>query len=432
MGVTFETGTEVDLNRADRTLRSLKGKGAPYSIALGNGLSCSVATNGVRTLYLRARLHGKVQRLNLGIYPALSMKAAAEKAAEFRAVMKAGLDPRVEARRTALGDDIPRTVRDVAQRFIDGHLKAKVRARWAVEAERILRVEVIPQIGRYPLQQLQRTDLTGLVERKAAALRKAGGKGVAANRLAAVLSKLCSYGASQGWLPYELGRSLPKPVTETAKDRTLTQEEMGGLWAALVAAREENGSVLPIHARILSLLALTGCRCSEITGLRVSDTDLASELITVRGGKTQASNRGLLLPTLARQVLEEQLRVNGPQETTALLFPSPRVGTEIPSNEISRSARRIVKELGHQPWTPHDLRRTLATVLAEEGVPGDVARRITGHVATDIHGRVYDRATRREDMKAALTLMERWIGEAATETLEDRGNVVQLRTPPKG
>ena len=70
---------------------------------------------------------------------------------------------------------------------------------------------------------------------------------------------------------------------------------------------------------------------------------------------------------------------------------------------------------------------TLATVLAEKGVSGDVARRITGHVATDIHGRVYDRAARREDMKAALSLMERWIGKAAAETREGRENVVQLR-----
>ena len=118
----------MDLNRADRTLRNLKGKGAPYSVALGNGLSCIVATNGVRTLYLRARLHGTLQRLNLGIYPALSMKAAAEKAAEYRAMMKSGLDPRVEVRRSAIGDDVPKTVKEVAQRFIEGHLKAKVRA----------------------------------------------------------------------------------------------------------------------------------------------------------------------------------------------------------------------------------------------------------------------------------------------------------------
>jgi hypothetical protein len=34
-------------------------------------------------------------------------------------------------------------------------------------------------------------------------------------------------------------------------------------------------------------------------------------------------------------------------------------------------------------------------------------------------------------MKAALTLMERWIGKATAETQENRGNVVQLRPPPK-
>ena len=417
----------MDLNKTDKSLRNLKGKARPYSVALGHGMSCNVATNGVRTLYLRARLHGTVQRLNLGTYPATTLKTASDKADEYRALMKQGLDPRVEVRRGANGDDIPKTVREAAKNFIDGHLKAKVRQRWANESERILNIEVIPQIGSFPLKQLQRTDLTGLVERKAAALRKAGGKGIAANRLAAVLSKLCSYGASQGWLAHDLGRSLPKPARETAKDRTLSPAEMGSLWNALIQAREGRGVILPVYSRIIAMLALTGARCAEITNLKLADLNAPAGVLVIRGGKTQASNRNLPLPAMARSVIEEQIKAADPQKPEALVFPAPRSGKVLPSNEISRAARHIVEALGHEPWTPHDLRRTLATVLAEQRIPGDVARRITGHIATDIHGAVYDRATRYEDMRAALTVMEQWISSAAANEGAVGANVVPIR-----
>ena len=201
------------------------------------------------------------------------------------------LPARVSARLHSIGDGAPNTVNELALRFIDGHLKAKVRVRWSQEAERILRVEVMPRIGGFPLKRLKRTDLTGLVERKAAALHKSGGKGVAANRLSAVLSKLCSFGASRGWLARDIGRSLPKPAREQSRERTLTAAEMGDLWNALNAARDGSGLILPVHARILGLLALTGCRCSEIAGLTVKDVDLNKGMFRITGGKTQASVR---------------------------------------------------------------------------------------------------------------------------------------------
>jgi integrase len=419
----------MDLNKADRTVRNLKKKVAPYSVALGNGLSCNVATNGVRTLYLRARLHGVVQRMRLGVYPETTLKAASEKADAFRASLKSGLDPRVTALRADNGQETPKNVKDAVARYLESHVKVKNRARWAKEAGRLLKVEVVPKLGRFPLAQLQRSDLAGLVEKKAAMNRAAGGKGIVANRLAAVLSKLTSYCAGQGWLPSDLGRNLPKPAVETAKKRTLTDVEMGQLWSALDAARQGWGVVLPVYARILMLLALTGCRCSEITGLRNCDIDRKAGFITIRGGKTEASNRTIPLPALARAILDEQLAGAKDGSPEALAFPSPRAGSVLPSNEISRAVRAIVKALEQTSWTPHDLRRTLATRLAEAGVSGDVARRITGHIPTDVHGAVYDRAMRYDDMREALGVMEGWVVAAAAKVAGDASNVVPLRKP---
>lgn len=416
----------MDLSRADRTLRNLKPRPKSYAVALGNGVLCRVAPSGLRTLELRARLHGVTQRLQLGFYPATTIAEAAAKAAEFRAKLKQGLNPKVEMRRAASAD-IPRNVAEAAARFIDGHLSIKTRERWAKEATRIIKSDIVPVIGRYPLAQIQRSDLTSLIEAKARALRAKGGKGTMANRVVAVVSKLFGWCAQQGWLSAELARNLPKPAVETAKDRVLSVtpllNEAGELWNLL--AQGDTGPIPRVHARVLQLLALTGCRCSEVTSLATATVNLEAGTFTIANGKTQASNRSLPLTPAMRAIFEAAMaepREQGQQ----LLFPSPRAGKVIPSNEISRSARDLVKELEHAPWTPHDLRRTAISIMAEAGVDGDIRRRITGHQAPDIHGRVYDRAQRLDDMRAALLVIDVAYATAATAkadnvlTLKDR------------
>ena len=416
----------MDLGKADKTLRNLKGKDTAYTVALGDGICTRVAPNGTRTLELRARLNGTLQRYRLGHYPATTIAAAVAKAAEYRAMLREGLSPKVAEQRARGGGDVPRNVSEAAERFIAGHLKVKTRERWADEAQRIINTEILPVLGKHPLVQLQRTDLTALVERKAGALRAKNQKGVMANRIAAVLSKLFGWCASQGWVPGDLARNLPKPAKETAKDRTLTPGEAGALWLMLEECTAGGGPIPQVHARVLQLLALTGCRCSEITSITRQRIDPDNGLLTVTGGKTQASNRTLPLTAAARGVIEPQAAVGEKEQD--LLFPSPRVGKVIPSNEISRSARELVKLLKHTSWTPHDLRRTAITVMAEAGIDGDIRRRVTGHQAADIHGRIYDRAARLEDMRAALLVVERWYTDAAAKVAAaDQGNVVSIR-----
>ena len=112
-----------------------------------------------------------------------------------------------------------------------------------------------------------------------------------------------------------------------------------------------------------------------------------------------------------------------------MLFPQPKAGGVIPSNEVSRATRRLVKLLKQQPWTPHDLRRTAVSAMAEARVDADVRRRVTGHLAEDVHGRVYDKALRLEDMKVALGTIEAWVVAAAEKDAqvgESAANVVPI------
>jgi integrase len=103
----------------------------------------------------------------------------------------------------------------------------------------------------------------------------------------------------------------------------------------------------------------------------------------------------------------------------------------VPSNEISRSCRKLVKFSGLAPFTPHDLRRTAISIMAEAGVDGDIRRRITGHQATDVHGKIYDRALRLDGMRAALLTIEGHYTAAASKAASEAVNVVSISTSRK-
>ena len=422
----------MDYRVADLKLRNAKPRATNYELALGGGLSARIAADGsAKTIYWRGKRDGRVIRVKMGNYPATTVREAADKALETHAAVKNGVGPNLKARRERAGSGAPVTVRDATERFVAEHLKVKAGARWGAEAARMLDRDVLPEIGSNRLADVTRVELVSLVDCKAAELRKAGatrknGSGVAANRLVAVLGKFFAVCVDKGWLAASPAIRLPKPVREAKRERVLTAVEIGEAWNALQDAQTDE-SMPGVYARVLSLLALTGCRASEITGLRRGAVDLEAGTLAVVKGKTSASRRVLPLSAAARVLLVETC--DGVSDGAALLFPMPRARKQIPSNAISKACRALVKRLGHKSWTPHDLRRSVTTELHELGVDYGVVKRITGHVGADVHASVYDRSRQTEKMRAALELLDRHILACAAKVENPKeSNVVALRT----
>lgn len=416
----------MDLAKADRAVRSLKAADKPVEKPLGGGISVRVTSNGQKTLYLRVKINGQPQRLKLGVYPACTIRDAYDRSLVLRAEIKEGRDPRLEERRHKAGSNAPVTVADAAERFVVEHLRVKVRPDWGKEAERLLRADVLPKIGVYPLKQLKRTDLSALIAKKAEAVRAKGGTGIAANRLSAVLSRFTRFAADYGWLDPVIGLRLPKPASETARERNLSATEIGTLWPHLEAARNGQGPCAAVYGHILSLVLLTGWRVTEITKLTPTLIDRNDRSIAIEVGKTHASRRKVLLPPLAWSIVQAALDGMSNQNPDALLFSAPH-GGEIPENEVSRAARRVVNATEMQPWTPRDLRRTATSRLTDLGVDGDVRRRITGHVAQDVHGRVYDRAQRLNDGYAALKQLQDLVVQEAQRASALDANILPFK-----
>ena len=88
------------VNLTDRQLKSLKGGEQPYEVMdiQVRGLGIRVMPSGVKTFILRRRYPGSKQpaRRALGSFSEMSLAEAREKARNWNALVKKGIDPSAE------------------------------------------------------------------------------------------------------------------------------------------------------------------------------------------------------------------------------------------------------------------------------------------------------------------------------------------------
>jgi integrase len=115
--------------------------------------------------------------------------------------------------------------------------------------------------------------------------------------------------------------------------------------------------------------------------------------------------------------LDLQLLIQAMPKTGAYIFS---MNGHKPISVGSRQKNRLAKRAGVSEWTYHDLRRTGATRMAENGVSRFIIERVLGHADSSVTG-VYDRASYRVEKLGAL--------EALSKTIEktDPDNVSRFK-----
>ena len=82
------------------------------------------------------------------------------------------------------------------------------------------------------------------------------------------------------------------------------------------------------------------------------------------------------------------------------------------------TVRRNRTTFGLSHWTPHDLRRSVSTGMAEIGISGEIRDRIFNHAVQGVRG-IYDRYSYATEKRAALNKWGRQVeaivsGESAS------------------
>src|SRR5262249_43986354 len=98
---------------------------------------------------------------------------------------------------------------------------------------------------------------------------------------------------------------------------------------------------------------------------------------------------------------------------TEFLFPGYGLDDPLKSSSVGKAVRRWREKIGMPHWTAHDLRRTVATGMADLGVPPHVIGHVLNHrsvTKAGITNQVYNRYQYEREKREALELWEARLG----------------------
>lgn len=184
-------------------------------------------------------------------------------------------------------------------------------------------------------------------------------------------------------------------------DRALSLGELRAYWGRIVALPAPHGALLRLHL-------LTGCqRIKQLGRATTADLDLdaqALRLLDPKGRRSKPRAHWVPLTPPAIQALEEMRGgQGGPYLFTVTFGRTPTHNTNV-GKYVAAIAKEMkaAGELSHGLFTARDLRRTVETRLAAQGVGREVRAQLQSHGLSGVQLQHYDRHDYLDEKRAAL------------------------------
>ena len=335
------------------------------------GFGLRVLSGGRRSWIIQYRVHGRSHTSTLGRFGKMTAVAARAVAKRKLAQAELGIDPAQE-KKTARSNaaDTFETVGARFLKFKEGDVKprsyeqieAHITKHWAGFNPR-------------SVHQIDRSDialtLTEIAEQRGL---------YAANRARATLSNFFAWAMGEGIVTANPVVGTNRKTDEQPRDRVLSDAELAAIWTA--SGDDDYGS-------IVRLLILTGQRRDEAGGMLRSEVDLPGRKWTIAGNRTKNGNPheiplsqsaiAILKTAMAREGREDRAAVFGDgaagngfsgwsKAKAALDKRIAEKAAEAAEAKPRRGAKANGKADAQQAWRIHDIRRTVATRMADLGV----------------------------------------------------------------
>lgn len=414
--LAVKSGTRAEI--ADDIVRELRirvGKSGKKSWSM---LYRVVQTDGKR---------GEMKRLSLGAYPKVSLAEARTKARAALEQADDGIDPaavkeeEVEQRQT-------RTFEAVLDRFVELYAKPNTKdGRWAKAQEELAKkqveagagAEVAPaettmsrKIGRCPAERLLadhvapkwRGRLIETITRAEAhemldeVIEESGAS--IAREVRKHLTRMFNWAADRGLIAANPLAGMQRPeLGYVSRERVLSIEELDQIWTAAKDAAYPFGDMV-------RLLILTGQRRSEIAGLERGWIHKELRAVEIPAASYKTKRPHVFPLSMAAWALVEALpkwnsgdflftTTSGERPVSGFSKAKARLETKITKNAKKAELEPM------QPWTLHDIRRSVATHMARLGVAQEHIERVLGHVVAGVAG-TYNRYSYLNEKRAAL------------------------------
>jgi integrase len=367
------------------------------------GFGLRLRAGGSRNWVFQYALGDKQRRLSLGAATPESFSTVKDKegkiklgirdhAAHLHAKVKLGQDPagdKTEARKRASD-----TFEAIAKKFLAAK-KETTRPSTYSETERHI-LKHAKNLNGLQVAKIARRDIATLL----GTIRENSGL-VSANRVRSTLSDFFSWAMSEGIDGIENNPVVgTNKSEEVSRERVLEDHELRVIWKC---SGDDHYGV------IIKLLMLTGQRADEMASVNrseIGDVVVKEELITdtiklpsftisaIELPPERTKNKRSHIVPLSEPAMAilaaQQRRVDGNGTLREFVFGIGQRGFSGWSRSKERLDERITKELGSElpHWTPHDLRRTMSTVMnGRLDVLPHVVEAVLNHVSSETSGK---------------------------------------------
>lgn len=386
--------TEIACKNAKHTNPKSK---APLKLSDGEGLSLWVMPNGSKYWRLAYRFNDKQKTLALGVYPEISLKKARIKKLEAKEYLKEGKDPALEKKKEkaiAIQDNA-NTFKVVALEWYDNR-KDHWKPRYAVEVIKRLEEDIFPEIGDYPIKEIEAPLLLQTIRK----IERRGAYDLAKRQLQKC-GEIFRYAIATGRAIRDPSNDIKealKPVKKT-HFAALDPEELPELLADI---NSNKARLYPTTINAMKLMLLTFVRTKELIEATWDEIDFERKLWMIPAERMKMDREHIVpLADQTIEILKEQKEI---ARHWPHLFPSPNKPRQSISNNTILVA---LKRMGYQGrMTGHGFRAlAMSTIKQELGYRHEVVDRQLAHVPKSKIDRAYDRARFLDERKQ---MMQDW------------------------
>ncbi|PHM68861.1 tyrosine-type recombinase/integrase [Xenorhabdus kozodoii] len=394
----------------DSWLRSTNGKPQEKIITKSDrdGLSVRVTPKGKIIFQFRYRWNGKGDRIDIGTYPATSLKDARDAVTFYRGELEQHRNPKV----------IKRVRKESALSAVT--VEGLIRDWWGaamqgskVNADQVLRsfeIYIFPKIGKLPHDEASLHVWLSLIEDVSKRVPSIG------ERILTYVKKAHKWAVRRGMTNLTplsdvgisdlggKGGGDDIDLDSEIGERALSEEEVAVLFQ-IINSPQYN----PRNALIIKLCLLFGCRIGELLKAKVTDFDYEKNIWIVppanhkTGRRTKKPIIRPIIPT-AKELIEQAKKINMGGTHLFVVSNGKPFSRGSYSNIVNTLNKKMASYLpNHEQWSIHDLRRTMRTGVSEL-TPPHVAEIMIGHKLPGIW-QVYDKHTYLNEQRAAY---ERW------------------------
>lgn len=356
------------------------------------GFGVRIKPSGKKSFQIKYRTEsGRQRKTTLGSYGQLTVEQARKLAQAELGQVAAGQDPatvRLQKRQA-------QNISELCDQYYSGAISGKILYRGKTKSSSTLAIDkgrinrhIKPLLGARKFADLTRADIEKFmfaVRDGETALRvKTGPRGVArvqggmgtAKKAVSLLSSIFRYAIRLGLIEHNPCQYVELPA-DKKRTRFLNEDEYGRFGKAVQNVRQTTTYDLACLA--IMVLALTGCRRSEILNLKREEVDFEGRCLRLQSTKTGPQIRPC--GKAALDILERLLA----SHNNYFVFPSSR--GDGPITNIRSPMVMIVRQAELEDVTPHTLRHSYATVAHELGYSELTIAGLLGHSATSVTSR---------------------------------------------